>query len=714
MATTYTDRIQGVRSSVAVKAPVDVATTAEITLSGLQEIDGVTVAAGDRVLVKDQGDSVDNGIWIASSGAWSRAIDFDGARDVVRGTQIFVTKGTENAEHIFRVSTDDPVIGSSSVEFTTADITIIEADARYLKQSDAAETYLTEANFDSSRPLNMYLFPSFPNQDDTHIVLHISPNGVDFKRLNNVPMIRGGGDATVGGRDCQAFWCAERQEWLFCVTAGDAQDYDFSIWSTPDGTRWKLNNIYLNNGAGVRGTTLPGAVTAAPQLWSPRLVRDTDGTVYVTISIRTGPNYTNAFGNTSAPCFRPYIAECTDLDDLTFGNVTALGIGTASQAKLDPDFLRYSGTWYCAIKDSVKRNIEIWSAATLTGTWTEGVTLDLDGDPDVYDSLEGPTWAPYQYIDAATGDAAVKWRVHVASNRDENDDLKGVPYFFESTTSPAGPYGSAQPLEFAFATRNGTITNVALDSDPNAMRSLQAMIAAYSGNDRSRFDAVIELPDGAQDLYPQQDYLYFTDTAGEMPKLTIAGKVADRFYVGSMSIYSDSGVEIVGNSFSRSEFIGFASPPFHVCEFRWDDEHETYIIIGQGTKERFRAYMDGTQTVDGTATLEFDTSSRNIGGGFDVATYGWTPGRGEVGLRAQVTVTDAVDGDIFSVKIKRDATAIATTHAQASASGKLSIVTALTSDPASSTAEYTVEITTPASRTISGTSAETYFEGWQV
>jgi hypothetical protein len=56
--------------------PVAVATTtANITLSGLQTIDGYTLVAGDRVLVWVQDDLTANGIYLASAGAWTRAAD---------------------------------------------------------------------------------------------------------------------------------------------------------------------------------------------------------------------------------------------------------------------------------------------------------------------------------------------------------------------------------------------------------------------------------------------------------------------------------------------------------------------------------------------------------------------------------------------------------------------------------------------------------------
>ena len=59
------------------KAACQVATTANITLSGLQTIDGYTTLAGDRVLVKNQSSSQYNGIYIASASAWIRAVDMD-------------------------------------------------------------------------------------------------------------------------------------------------------------------------------------------------------------------------------------------------------------------------------------------------------------------------------------------------------------------------------------------------------------------------------------------------------------------------------------------------------------------------------------------------------------------------------------------------------------------------------------------------------------
>lgn len=113
------DRINGLNQGVAYKAPVRVATTANITLSGTQTIDGVAVAADDRVLVKNQTDTTENGIYIVSATAWARSGDFDGSRDVTRGTLIQVLDGSVNSEKTFRLTTAaNPVsFGSSAITF---------------------------------------------------------------------------------------------------------------------------------------------------------------------------------------------------------------------------------------------------------------------------------------------------------------------------------------------------------------------------------------------------------------------------------------------------------------------------------------------------------------------------------------------------------------------------------------------------------------------
>lgn len=118
MPATATDRLDGISTSTAVKAPCRLKTTANHALTGLAAIDGVTPVAGDRILVGSQTDAADNGIYNASSTAWSRAKDFDGTRDAVGGTQLSVTSGTDGGGTYWRVSGYGPVvIGTDDISF---------------------------------------------------------------------------------------------------------------------------------------------------------------------------------------------------------------------------------------------------------------------------------------------------------------------------------------------------------------------------------------------------------------------------------------------------------------------------------------------------------------------------------------------------------------------------------------------------------------------
>jgi hypothetical protein len=89
----YVDQIaQGLSPKQAVKC----GTVANITLSGLQTIDGYTTLAGDRVLVKNQSTSSQNGIYIASASAWTRSTDMD-VWSEVPGAYTVILNGSANA-----------------------------------------------------------------------------------------------------------------------------------------------------------------------------------------------------------------------------------------------------------------------------------------------------------------------------------------------------------------------------------------------------------------------------------------------------------------------------------------------------------------------------------------------------------------------------------------------------------------------------------------
>lgn len=82
------------------KRSVRAATTANITLSATQTIDGIVLAVGDRVLVKDQTTTSQNGIYVVAAGAWTRALDADTASKIASAL-VAVDSGTVNGGKLF-------------------------------------------------------------------------------------------------------------------------------------------------------------------------------------------------------------------------------------------------------------------------------------------------------------------------------------------------------------------------------------------------------------------------------------------------------------------------------------------------------------------------------------------------------------------------------------------------------------------------------------
>lgn len=110
--------VQSAASGLDVKDAVVCATTADITLSGLQTIDGVSVTAGERVLVKNQSNPVLNGIYLANTGAWALAADsVDG--ELSSGALVLSVNGTVQGGTQWYLQTSDPItVGTTPQSWT--------------------------------------------------------------------------------------------------------------------------------------------------------------------------------------------------------------------------------------------------------------------------------------------------------------------------------------------------------------------------------------------------------------------------------------------------------------------------------------------------------------------------------------------------------------------------------------------------------------------
>lgn len=191
------DRVGGLRGDLAVKPPARVATTTNITLSGLQTIDGVTLVEDDRVLVKDQTDASENGVYSAATGAWTRTKDWDGSGDVVQGTIVAVASGTAQARALFQLTTANPItIGTTSISFAK-------------RSNSTNEIYIGDAGDEAVNATNIQAAINAANADGGGVVVIATSLSFSSRiSLKSNVTLRGLGQGitiTFTGSDSRAF-----------------------------------------------------------------------------------------------------------------------------------------------------------------------------------------------------------------------------------------------------------------------------------------------------------------------------------------------------------------------------------------------------------------------------------------------------------------------------------------------------------------------------
>lgn len=165
------------------KQSVRVATTANIALVGAQAVDGVAVVAGDRVLVKNQTQARENGLYVVANGAWVRAKDADSSAKVTPNMIVSVEVGATQADTIWQLITDGViVVGTTALTFK--DIT--DGFARLFSPSFAGNpTAPTPAQFDSSKSVATTEF--------------VKRAGVEYSGLSSVGASTALTSASIGG-----------------------------------------------------------------------------------------------------------------------------------------------------------------------------------------------------------------------------------------------------------------------------------------------------------------------------------------------------------------------------------------------------------------------------------------------------------------------------------------------------------------------------------
>lgn len=146
------DSVVFLNESAGAKSPVRVATTAAGTLASSFEngdtVDGITLATGDRILIKDQATASQNGVYtVNASGAPTRATDYDTSDEVILGSLFYVSEGTTNGGKFFYLSapTGTITLGSSNLTFTEQSSTFnvggLSAETTFDPDNDSLSFY---------------------------------------------------------------------------------------------------------------------------------------------------------------------------------------------------------------------------------------------------------------------------------------------------------------------------------------------------------------------------------------------------------------------------------------------------------------------------------------------------------------------------------------------------------------------------------------------
>lgn len=183
---TYTKtEVDGFLQGLDPKASVKAATTGNITLSNVQTIDGVSVVAGDRVLVKDQSTPSQNGIYnVVNAGSWTRATDMDSATEFA-GAYVFVEQGTANADKGFVCTNDSVTVGVTNITFVQ------------FSGSGAYQSVLNGTGYVKMSGTSLSYISSIPNADLANSSITIQGTSVSLGGSINV--INGTGFVKASG-----------------------------------------------------------------------------------------------------------------------------------------------------------------------------------------------------------------------------------------------------------------------------------------------------------------------------------------------------------------------------------------------------------------------------------------------------------------------------------------------------------------------------------
>ena len=230
----YVDEsIAGAINKMDFKQSVLVATTGPVVLAGVQAIDGFAVPAGSRVLVKDQAQAKDNGLYVVGPDSWVRSVDADSSDKVTPGLMVMVERGAVNGDTAWQLVSDGPLtLGTSPLVFQwfggqNAPTTPVDDRSKKVVNTEALTAQIESQN------------QKFPGQVYRKNLLI---NG-------NLDIWQRGSSGSVSVAN--ALYTADR--WMVFVPAGVIAQWDktpFTLGKGFNGARWALSASFTAGAAG--------------------------------------------------------------------------------------------------------------------------------------------------------------------------------------------------------------------------------------------------------------------------------------------------------------------------------------------------------------------------------------------------------------------------------------------------------------------------------
>lgn len=274
--------------------------------------------------------------------------DAEKAKDMSEQADGKATQALANSEST-QTQLDTIVIeGDSSVEAAQARVDEKGESHPTLKaRIDDGFSEVTEQLVDMSSDANDFILYTFFRSNSDHTTnLFISTDGANIKKINSNRL------TPLNLRDPSITYF---KGW-FLIAYTDYGPHDFVVARSKNLVEWETIEIslgfYQNN---------------YNKIWAPEWFVDEDR-LYILLSNREGDDVPD-IGNNIIHNFRPYLAECNDIETLAFNSPVAMDLEDSN--KIDPCMIKHENEYWVFIKDEYDKNTESWKCTTIDGQYTK-------------------------------------------------------------------------------------------------------------------------------------------------------------------------------------------------------------------------------------------------------------------------------------------------------------------------------------------------------